>query len=267
MPMYNLIEYSDNYAKTSGSLWQHFRDEPDDNIEDSESFKSKIKITGKTPDDDNEKDVEIMVPLKYLSNFWRTLEMPLINCEVKLDLTWSSTCVITDSVGAGRFAITDTKLYVPVVTLSTQENTKLLQQLKSGFKRVINWNKYLSKAELLAQNPNLNHLVEPSFQGVKRFFVLTFEDDAQRTSHSDYYLPKVDIKDYNIVINGENFFDQPIKNNKLAYENIRKIATGQVDDYTTGCLLDYSYFMDTYKMIAVDLSKQQVLDANPRAIQ
>ena len=78
-PMYNLIEYSDNYAKTSGSLWQYFRDEPDDTLENSESFKSKIKIAGKNPDDDNEKDVEIMVPLKYLSNFWRTLEMPLIN--------------------------------------------------------------------------------------------------------------------------------------------------------------------------------------------
>ena len=147
MPMYNLIEYSDNYVKTTGSLWQYFRDEPNYNIEDSESFKSKIKITGKTPDDDNEKDVEIMVPLKYLSNFWRTLEMPLINSEVNLILTWSSTCVITDSNGAGTFEITDTKLYVPVVTLSTQENTKFLRQLKSGFKRVINWSKYLSKPE------------------------------------------------------------------------------------------------------------------------
>ena len=89
MPMYNLIEYSDNYAKTTGSLWQYYRDEPNDNLENSESFRSKIKITGKTPNDDNEKDVEIMVPLKYLSNFWRTLEMPLINCEVNLILTWS----------------------------------------------------------------------------------------------------------------------------------------------------------------------------------
>ena len=141
-----------------------FRDEPDDDLEDSKSF--KIKITGKTPNNSNEKDVEIMVPLKYLSNFWRTFEMPLINCEVNLILTWSSACVVTDSRGVGRFAITDTKLYVPVVTLSTQENTKLLQQLKSGFKGVINWNKYLSNPELLAQNPNLNHLIEPSFQGV-----------------------------------------------------------------------------------------------------
>ena len=109
-----------------------------------------------------------MVPLKYLSNFWRTLEMPLIHCEVNLILTWSSTCVITNSTSAGRFDITDTKLYVPVITLSTQDNYKLLQQLKSGFKRVINWNKYLSKPELLAQNPNLNYFVEPSFQGVNR---------------------------------------------------------------------------------------------------
>ena len=269
MPMYNLIEYSDNYAKTTGSLWQFFRDEPvaDDDIEDSESFKSKKKITGKTPNNDDKKDVEIMVPLKYLSNFWRTLEMPLINCEVNLILAWSSTCVITDSNGTGTFAITDTKLYVPVVTLSTQENTKFLQQLKSGFKRVINWNKYLSKPELLAQNPNLNHLVEPSFQGVNRLFVLAFEGDDNRTAHDSYYLPTVEIKDYNIVINGENFFDQPIKNKKVTYENIRKIATSQGDDYTTGCLLDYPYFKDIYKMIAVDLSKQQALDADPRAIQ
>ena len=153
------------------------------------------------------------------------------------------------------------------MTLSAQEKTKFLQQLKSGFKRVINWNKYSSKPELLKRNPNLNHLVEPSFQGVNRLFVLAFENDTQRTSHSGYYLPNVEIKDYNIMINGENFLDQLIKNNKVTYENIRKIATGQGDDYTTGYLLDYSYFVDTCKMIAVDLSKQQALDADPRAIQ
>ena len=178
-----------------------------------------------------------MVPLKYLSNFWRTLEMPLINCEVNLILTWSSTCVLAafgDANQAATFAITNTKLSVPVVTISTQENTKFLQQLKSGFKRVINWNKYLSKSELLGQNPNLNHLIEPSFQGVNRLFVLAFENDDDRTSDDEYYIPTVEIKDYNIMINRENVFDQPIKNNKVTYENIRKIATGQGDDYTTG---------------------------------
>ena len=176
--------------------------------------------------------------------------MPLISCEVSLILTWSSTCVITNSAGAGRFAITDTKLCVSVITLST-----LLQQVKSGFKRVINWNKYLSKPEVLAQNPNLNHLVEPSFQGVSRLFVLAFENDTQRTSHSGYYLPNVAIKNYYLMINGENFFDQPVKKNKVSYENIRKFNTDQGDDYTTDCFLDYPYFKD------------KALDADPRAIQ
>ena len=98
---------------------------------------------------------------------------------------------------------------------------------------------------LLSKNPSLNHLVEPSFQGANKLFVLAFENDTQ--SANGYYLPNVEIKDYNIMINGENVFDQPIKNNKVTYENIRKIATGQGDDYTTGCLLDYPYFKDSKK--------------------
>ena len=184
MPMYNLIEDSNNYLKTSGSLLQYYRDDPKDILTNSESYKSKIKVTGKTPANGNIKNVEIMVPLKYLSNFWRTLEVPLINCEVNVILTWSSTCVITISTGAGTFEITGPKHFVPVVTLSTQDNARLLQQLKSGFKRVISWNKYLSKPELLAKNRNLNHLVEPSFQRINRLFVLAFENDTQRTLHA-----------------------------------------------------------------------------------
>ena len=151
MPMYNLIEYSDNYLKTSGILWQYYKDKPNDNLTDSESFKfKKKKIAGKTPDGGNSKEVEIAVPLKI--NFWRTLEVRLINCEISLILTWSSTCVITNSTGAGKFEITDTKLYIPVVTLSTQDNAKLLQQFKSGFKRTIDWNKYQSNPKTYAQN-------------------------------------------------------------------------------------------------------------------
>ena len=139
-------------------------------------------------------------------------------------------------------AITPESSPLHIVTLSTQENAKLLQQLKSGFKRIINWNKYLSKPELLAQNPNLNYL--------NRLFVLPFEDDdTQRTSAKRYYLPTVEIKDYNVLINGEKFFDQPIKNNKVTYENIKEIATGQGDDYTTGCLLNYQYIKDYCKII------------------
>ena len=193
--------------------------------------------------------------------------MPLINCEVNLELTWSKDCVITNSTGEWQFQITETKLYVPVVTLSSQDNAKLLPQLKSGFKRTFNWNKCESSVKTSAQNRYLNYLINSSFQGVNRLFVLSFGNENGRTSHSTYYLPKVEIKDYNVMIDGRNFFDQPINSMTKTYENIRKIATGQGDDYTTGCLLDYSYFKENYKMIAIDLSKQQALDADPRAIQ
>ena len=267
MPMYNLIEYGDDYSQTSGSLWQYYKDYPNYNLTDSESFKSKVKITGKTPDDGNTKDVAIIVPLKYLSNFWRTLEMSLINCEVNLILTWSKNCVITNSTGEGKFTITETKLYVPVVTLSTQDNAKLLQQLKSGFKKTISWNKYESSIKTFAQNRYLNYLINPSFQGVNRLFVLFFENENDRTSHSTYCLPKVEIKNYNVMIDGRNFFDQPINSMSKTYENIRKIAAGKGDDYTTGCLLDYPYFKENYKIFAIDLSRQKELDADPRAIQ
>ena len=172
MPMYNLIEYSDNYSKTSGSLWQYYKDDPNNNLENSESFKYKVKITGNTPADGYTKDVEISVPLKYPSTFWRTLEIPIINCEVELILTWSKNCVITKSTGEGKIAITDTKLYVPVVTLSTHDNVKLLHQLKSGFKRKIIWNKYESSIKIFAQNRYLNHLIKPSFQGVNRLCII-----------------------------------------------------------------------------------------------
>ena len=124
--------------------------------------------------------------------------------------------------------------------MSTQDNPKLLPQLKSGFKRTISWNKYLANPELLAQIANLNHLIEPSFQGVCRLFVLAFENDAQKISDKRY-IPNVEIKDYNVMIDGKNVFDQPVKNDKVTYENITKIATGQGDDYTTGYLLDYTY--------------------------
>ena len=279
MPMYNLIEYSVNNSKTSGSLWQYTKDIPEVNNNNAivdftnnnltDSFNFKVKMKGQTGDN-GIKYVEIMVPLQYISNIWRNLEMPLINCEINLLLPWSASCVIVSTDVANQnatFAITDTNLSVAVVTLSQQDNAKLLEQLQSGFKRAINWNKYLPNPELLAQNPSLNHLVEPSFQVVKRLFVLAFENDAQRTSSEGYYLPSVEIKKYNVMTNGENFFDQPIKYNKVTYDNFRKIATGPGDDYTTGCLLDYPYFKDSYKIIAVDLSRQQALYADPRAIQ
>ena len=184
--------------------------------------------------------------------------------------TWSADCVTIYTNVANQvptFTITEINLYVPIVTLSTHDNAKLLPQLKSGFKRTISWNKYLTKLELLARNANLNHLIERSFQDVNRLFVLAIEDDAQITSNKRFCIPNIEIKDYNVTIDGKNFFDKPIKDNKVTYENIRKITTGQGDEYTTGCLLDYIYFKNHYKMIAVDLRKQQAVDADPKAIQ
>ena len=196
--------------------------------------------------------------------------MPLINCELELILDWSASCVIIYTNVANQvrtFTITETNLYVPVVTLSTNDNSKLLPQLKNGFKRTITLNKYLVKRELLARNVNLNHLIDPSFQGVNRLFVLVFDEDAQRTSNKRYYISNVEIKNCNVMIDGKNVFDQPIKNNKVTIWKCYKIAIGHGDDYTTECLLDYTYFKNYYKMIAIDLSKNQVLDAGPRAIQ
>ena len=236
MPLYNLKVYSDNYSKTSGSLWQYCKEIPAlnnqgnianfDGTNATDSFNFKTKITGQT-NDNGRIGVEIMVPLKYLSNFWIKLEMPLINCEIELILTWSANFVIHYTNIANQsptFTITEINLYVPVVTLSIQDNSKLLPQLKNSFKRTISWNKYLAKPELLAQNANLNHLIEPSFQSVNRLFVLAFENDDQSISNRRYYIPNVEIKGYNVVIDGKNLFDQPIKNDTVTYENIRKIA-------------------------------------------
>ena len=190
--------------------------------------------------------------------------MSLINCEVSLFLTWSSTCVITNK---GRFKTTYTKLFVPVLALSAEDNAKLLQQLKSGFKRTNSRNKYQSVPKTYAQNRYLNPLVNPSFQEVNRLFALSFENENDRTSHSNSYLPKVEIKDYNVMIDSKILFTILSINRELkTYENITKIATGKGDNYKTGCLLDYSYFKRKFNMIAIDLGKQQALDADPRAI-
>ena len=292
MPMYNLIEYSDNYSDTSGSLWQFKRDEQNMNngnpanvtTANSSSFKYKSSFFKPLRAADNGvfKDVKIAVPLKYLSNFWRSLEMPLINCKIHLELNWSKDCVMS-TIADTTFKITNTKLYVPIVTLSSKDNVKLVKLLEEGFKRPVYWNEYQTKIE--SKNLDNNNLtrfpLDASFQGVRRLFVLVFNNATanvpndlinnannrvERNSHTKYFLPKGNIIDFNLLINGRNFFDQPIDDLIKQYDKIRKIATCQGDDYTTGCLLDYQSIKDHYSLIAVDLSKQQQLDADSRAI-
>ena len=292
MPMYNLIEYSDNYSDTSGSLWQFKRDESPvtnagdlDNVSTTNStcFKYKSSFIKEFTAVNNNRafeNVKTAVLLNYLSNFWRSLEMPLINCKIHLELNWSKDCVMS-TIADTTFK---TMLYVPIVTLSSKDNVKLVKLLEEGFKRPVYWNEYQTKIETrnLGNNNFTRFPLDASFQGVRRLFVLAFNNTTVnvpnnpinntnnrvlRNSHTKYFLPRVNITNYNVLIDGRNFYDQPINDLVKQYDEIRKTATGQGDDYTTGCLLDYQYFKDHYNLIAVDLSKQKELDADSRAIQ
>ena len=159
-----------------------------------------------------------------------------------------------------EFPIKDTKLYVPVVTLSKEIDTKLLEQLKTGFKRTIKWNKYRSQITVQSNNKKLNHLIDPTLPKVNRLFVLSFARDAvgdNRDSFSDYYVPNVQIKDFNVLIDGKRFFYLSVKNEEEAYEKLIDMSNN--NEFTTSNLLDFAYFKENYKLIAIDLSYQTKL--------
>ena len=227
---------------------------------------------------------KIVVPLKYLSNFFISLKMSLINCKIHLELSWRNDCVRSSIAGATIFQIKSLKLYVPIVTLSTKDNVNLTKQLNEGFKRPVYWNEYKSKIEIKeANNDNVTRFpLDASFQGVNILFVHAFNNNfttnaagvitdslnrVKRDSHRKCFLPRVNITNYNVLIDSRNFYYQPINDQIRKYDEIRKIATGQGDDYTTGYLLDYQYFKDHHQLAAADLSKRKELDAAPRAIQ
>ena len=204
--------------------------------------------------------------------------MPLISCKVSLELKWNKTCVITSQqIGVNldggntvaptgaTLAINDCKLYIPVVTLSKDDAIKLLTNLKSGFTREIEWNKYRSQMTTEAVNNNLNILVDPTFTNVNRLFVLAYQNADDRQSFSQFYLPRVMVKDYSVIIDKLAFFDLPIKNEEEAHKKMIDISRN--NEYTTGNLSDYDYFKKYYKLIAIDLSKQQVLKENEDLIQ
>ena len=207
--------------------------------------------------------VEVVVPLKYLSNFWRPLNISLINCEIELILAWSKSYALADMIviAAGNnkdppaivattgleFQIKDTKLYVPVVTLSNENDNKFLEQLKSGFKGTTKWNKYRSQTTIQSNDSNLNYLIYPAFTNVKRLFVLSFERIEEnnvkkyhRDSLSHYYVPNVEIKDFNVLIDGKRVFDLPVK-----YE---EEASQKTIEMVIGNLLDFAYFKENYRL-------------------
>ena len=192
---------------------------------------------------------------KYLNNLFRIPKILFINCKINIILTLSANCFImanTISIDGQVLvlAMPDTKLCVPVLILSTQDNAKLLEHSKSGFKRAINWNKYQSKAAIQAQNQYLDYIIDPSFQGVNRLFIFSFENNAHLVSFKQYFLSAVEIKDY-VMVDGKKNLHQPVKKDQRTYRNIHKITTGQGDDYTANSLLDYVCFKNYYKMISI----------------
>ena len=282
MPMYNLIEYSDNYQDSSATLYQYKQDEPpeanaidDLTVNNSSSFKYKVNLLGNPVLDGAvaKRSVKVVVPLKYLSNFFRSLELPLINCKIKLNVTWKKEFVLSTDAGDAVFIINDTKMYVPVVTLSKEDNKDFIEQQNEGFQRSIYWNEYKTKGQDKDANANEFKYInlDPSFQGVNRLFVMAYSraDNNQPTKDGQrkYYLPRIDFKKYNVVIDGRNFYHNPIESDIEKYIELKKAMIGKGEDYTTGSLLDFDYFLEHYKLVAVDLSKQKELDADPRAIQ
>ena len=197
--------------------------------------------------------------------------MPLINCKVKLNLTWKKECVLSNQAGDAVFIINDTKLYVPVVTLSKEDNKDFIEQQNKGFQRSIYWNEYKTKEKTEEADANVFKYIslDPSFQGVNRLFFMVYNRDNQptRNGQQKYYLPRIDLRKYNVITDGRNFYDNPIESDIEKYRELKKVMTGKGEDYTTGYLLDYDYFEKHYKLVTVDLSKQKELDADPRAMQ
>ena len=239
MSMYNLIEYSDNYQDSLATLYQYKRDEPQDNLannlvtDTSSSFKYKVNLLGNPNIVDNvaRRNVKIVVPLKHLSNLFRSLEMPLINCKIKLNLTWKKECVLStdNDVAAANlgnnpvFIINDTKLYVPVVTLSKEANKDFIEQQNKGFQRSIYCNVYKTKGQNEVANANAFKYIslDPSFEGVNRLFVMAYDNvnanRSTRDGRTRYYLPTIDINKYNVIIDGTNFYDNPIESDIEKY--------------------------------------------------
>ena len=231
MPMYNLIEYLDNYQDSSATLYQYKRDEPPPNLANnlttvnSSSFKYKVNFLGDPVVAANiaRLNVKNVVPFKYLRNFFRSLEMPLINCKVKFNMK-KKKCVFSTHAGNGVFIINDTKLYVPVVTLSKEDNKDFIDQQNKGFQRSIYWNEYKTKEQNENADANIFKYInlDPSFQGVNRLFVMAYiraDNEADRNSLLKYFLPRIDLKKYNVIIDGRNFYDNPIENDIEKYEN------------------------------------------------
>ena len=282
MNMYNLIEYSDSYSDTSGSLFQYKRDEqPLDNdrirqnvtVDNSSSFKYKSNLlkglttrnvaayTNSCIEHAHRLFLNAKIVV-HLKSFTRSLEIPLINTKLHLELNWTKNSVMSNAAADGTtFKITKTELYAPGVTLNTSDNLKLTKSLSKGLKRSVFWNEYKSKIQTETHDPNnlKRSLLNASFQGVNRVFVAAFDNSdgnnkIEMNSHRKYVLPRINLTKFNVLIGGRNFYDQQISDKIRKYDELRKVTTGKGEDYTAGCLLDYEYFKNHYNIIACDIS-------------
>ena len=302
MNLYNMLEYSDNYADTTGSLYQYKKPEPrdnDDNIVNLgtvlSSFKYQSRLVQKqltTPNSENVpantdpnfanahrtwKNNRIVFPLKYISNFFRNLELLLINTKLYMKLNWTKYSVLCNQNQNSMFQITNWELYVPIVTLNTENNNKLSELLSKGFERTVVWNEYKSEIEkvTIPQNDNIfrGTTLDVSFQGVSKLFAAAYEtDDIQRNANTEEsrrrcYLPRAEIKDYNLLIDGRNFYDQNVNSSIVRYNELLKMTTGRSEDYSTGCLLNYDYYIKDFNIVGIDLSHQAVLDSSSKINQ
>ena len=257
--MYNFLEYRSSYSDTTVSFWFYSKDESNVfkadiayNNNNFKSFECKAKLLENTvahlrPNKSNGilENETIAKPLKYLSNLCRSLEVPLINGKLELKLKWTIFCLFLQLVVLNNtyanpnniiFTIKDIKLYVPVVILSARDNQKLSKLFSERFERLVFWIEYKTTTENKNTTNEYRYFPESNFVGVKRLLVLTFpsnqDDDARRFKTWRYYVPKSAIKNYNIIINRNNFYDQPIDSDIKRYEEIIKLITGQGDDYT-----------------------------------
>ena len=297
MNLYNMLEYSDNYADTTGSLYKYKRPEPRDNNDNivnlgtaSSSFKYQSGLVQKqltTPNSENIpantdpnfanarriwKNIKIVIPLKYISNFFRNSELSLINTKLYMELNWTKYSVLCTQNQNSIFHITKSELYIPIVTLNTENNNKLSELLSKGFERTVVWNEYKSKTErvTIPQNDMFRRTtLDVSFQGVSKLFAAAYEtDDIERNASTEEsrrrYLPRAEIKDYYILIDGINFYDQNVNSSIVRYNEILKMTTGRSQDYSTRCLLDYDYYIKDFNIVEIDLSHQAVLDSDPQ---
>ena len=291
----NLCDYADKYVLVTGNVKIIngnnntrfcFKNSPftrpvvhlnDVHIETAENLQLVINHYKLIEYSDNYQDsrffVSFLVPLFYDSSFFRSAELIFLNTKINLELSWTPNCIMSNVGGNSTFQVTKSEFHVPVVTLNTDDNLKLTKLLGKGFKRLIFWNEYKSKAEthILDNNNPKIILLDNSFQGVNRLFFLAYVNGGvnqiNMDSHRRYDLSRVYLTKFIVLIDGKNFYYQPISDEIKKYDELIKSCTGKGQDYTTECLVDYKYYKNHYLKTACNLSKQKELDSDPKSIQ